>query len=85
MASRCCHLEQIKKAEPGRPLDYDPRLGVTREEWAEYLREAENRHLASTGHPVVASGKCVSPAHPESGEPWMNPAPGGGFGMRVES
>ncbi len=42
-------LEQVKQARPGKPLDYDPRLGVTKEEWAEYLREAENRHLASTG------------------------------------
>src|SRR6266850_974825 len=42
-------LEQVKQAKPGKPLDYDPRLGVTKEEWAEYLREAENRHLASTG------------------------------------
>src|SRR2546423_817311 len=42
-------LERFKHAKPGKPLDYDPRLGVTKEEWAEYLREAENRHLASTG------------------------------------
>jgi hypothetical protein len=41
-------LEQVKRAKPGKPLDYDPRLGITQEEWAEYLREAENRHLAST-------------------------------------
>ena len=42
-------LEYIKQAKPGEPLDYDPRLGLTKEEYAEYLREAENRHLASTG------------------------------------
>jgi hypothetical protein len=45
-------LEQVKRARPGKPLDYDPRLGVTKEEWAEYLREVENRHLASTGNRV---------------------------------
>jgi hypothetical protein len=42
-------LEYIKKAKPGEPLDYDPRLGLTKEEYAEYLREAESRHLVSTG------------------------------------
>lgn len=42
-------LQQVKQAKPGKPLDYDPRLGVTKEEWAEYLREADNRHLVSTG------------------------------------
>ncbi len=42
-------LEHIKRAKPGEPLDYDPRLGLTKEEYAEYLRESENRHLASTG------------------------------------
>jgi len=42
-------LEQVQQAKPGKPLDYDPRLGVTKVEWAEYLREAENRHLGSTG------------------------------------
>ncbi len=42
-------LEQIKRAKPGEPLDYDPRLGLTKKEYSEYLREVENRHLASTG------------------------------------
>lgn len=42
-------LGYVKQAKPGKPLDYDPKLGVTKEEWAEYLREAENHHLASTG------------------------------------
>lgn len=42
-------MEQVKKTKPGEPLDYDPRLGVTKEEWVEFLKEGENRHLASTG------------------------------------
>jgi len=42
-------LEQIKKAKPSEPLDYDPRFGLTKKEYSEYLREVENRHLASTG------------------------------------
>src|SRR5689334_17788979 len=45
-------LEHVKQAKPGQPLDYDPRLGVTKEEWAEYLREAKKRHLASKGTQV---------------------------------
>ena len=40
-------LEAVKKAKPGEPLDYDTRLGVTKEEWAEYLRDMKKRHLAS--------------------------------------
>ena len=46
-------LEYIKQAKPGKPLDYDPRLGLTKEEYVEYLREVENRHLASTGTRVT--------------------------------
>lgn len=43
-------LEHVKRSKPGEPLEYDQRLGVTRQEYSEYLTEAENRHLASTGH-----------------------------------
>lgn len=42
-------LEHVKQAKPGEPLEYDSRLGLTKEEWAEYLRESEDHHLASTG------------------------------------
>lgn len=42
-------LEHVRKAKPGAPLDFDPRLGLTQMEYAEYLREAENGHLASAG------------------------------------
>jgi hypothetical protein len=42
-------LEYVKQAKPGESLEYDSRFGLTKEEYAEYLREAENRHLASTG------------------------------------
>jgi hypothetical protein len=42
-------LKHVKQAKPGEPLEYDTRLGLTKEEYAEYLREAENRHIASTG------------------------------------
>lgn len=48
-ANREWFLDQIKKTVPGQPMDYDPRLGLTKQEYAEYLREAENRHLAATG------------------------------------
>ena len=42
-------LEHVKQSKPGEPLEYDPRLGLTKEEYAEYLREADDHHLASTG------------------------------------
>ena len=42
-------LEHVKQAKPGEPLEYDPRLGLTKEEYAEYSREVENRHIAYTG------------------------------------
>ncbi|HMP83519.1 MAG TPA: hypothetical protein PKA41_12535 [Verrucomicrobiota bacterium] len=43
------YLEHVKRAKPGKPLDYDPRLGLTKEEYAESLQEIKNRQLASTG------------------------------------
>lgn len=54
-ANREWFLEQVKRAQPGKPLDYDPRLGLTKEEYAEYLQEADKRQLVSTG--VIA--KCT--------------------------
>jgi hypothetical protein len=42
-------LEHIKQAKPGEPLEYDSRLGLTKEEYAEYLREAKHPHLVPTG------------------------------------
>ena len=42
-------LDQVKRARPGEPLDYDPRLGLTKSEYAEYLSEVEKRHLVTTG------------------------------------
>ena len=41
--------EQFKQRKPGQPLDYDPRFGITKEEYAEFLREVEHRHMVSTG------------------------------------
>ncbi len=34
-------LSHIKKAKPGEPLPYDPRLGVTKREYEEFLKLAE--------------------------------------------
>jgi hypothetical protein len=42
-------FEQVKKAKPGEPLEYDPKLGLTKDEYAEFLLESQNRHLASAG------------------------------------
>jgi hypothetical protein len=42
-------LEHVKRAKPGEPLVYDRRLGLTKEEYAEYLRAGEKRYLAPTG------------------------------------
>src|SRR5579862_7530439 len=32
-------LDQIKRAKPGQPLDYDIRIGLSKDEYAEYLKE----------------------------------------------
>ena len=57
-------LEQIKQAKPGEPLAYDARLAILsrKEEYAEYLKAAENRHLASTGTRLSAcfAGRVTS-------------------------
>jgi hypothetical protein len=38
--------EQVRRARPGEPLPYDARLGVTREEYAEFLRLSGSMTLA---------------------------------------
>lgn len=42
-------LEHIKRSKPGEPLVYDQRFGLTKEEYAEYLKEIEKRYLAPLG------------------------------------
>ena len=48
-ANRDWLMERVKQAKPGEPLDYDPRLGLTKEEYAEYLRQDEKPKLVSAG------------------------------------
>ena len=53
-------LEHVKRAKPGEPLEYDPRLGLTKEAYAEYLREADARRAdhPSTRHLELETVSC---------------------------
>lgn len=42
-------LDYVKETKPGEPMAYHKNLGVTRDEYHEYLREAKQRKLSSTG------------------------------------
>jgi hypothetical protein len=47
-------LGMVKSAEPGKPLPYDHRMGLTRDEYAEFLKLAENIKSAKVGQAVLA-------------------------------
>ena len=50
-------LEHLKKAKPGEPIDYDPRLGLTQDEFEELSREVKKMSYISTGK--VIKGKIT--------------------------
>ena len=54
-ANREWFLKQVKKTAPGKPMDYDPRLGLTKQEYAEFLRESQHRQLVATGQVLACT------------------------------
>jgi hypothetical protein len=52
--------EQVKRSKPGKPLPYNPKLGLTSSEYEEFLRIAKKKALTKTGEAplsVVRQGK----------------------------
>lgn len=46
-------IDAVKKAKPGEPLPYDPRLGMTKEEYAEFSSLAEKRTMEKIGNGIL--------------------------------
>jgi hypothetical protein len=46
-------IDDVKKASPGEPLAYDPKLGMTKEEYAEYLSLGEQRKMEKVRSAII--------------------------------
>lgn len=46
-------LSHVAKAAPGQPVSWDEKLGLTREEYAEFLAESANVSLVKTGEGTI--------------------------------
>lgn len=49
--------EQTGNRKPGEPLEYDERMGLTKDEYEKYMGEAKNMKIVSTGQ--VVKGNIV--------------------------
>lgn len=61
-------LVEVLKAKPGEPIAYDPRFGLTKEEFDEYLRLANELKLVKVASVTLKVQRANGEVHVDGGE-----------------